>query len=281
MNNKLFWFDCDFALVHKTGQQWLDAVLSNIAQRFGCEPVKARYATDINGAKRWQDVFRIHQPTSESIFLMHGRTPGVQEALESLWESTKRKEDNLPRCRVVYSGGSEWSHLGQTPFVGSHISYCRVKPNSFKWSTAQLSSEHEISTHFAEIIENFVNESKSAEARLNDYLFFSGEQVFESTIGVAAAVIKNEQGDEACAEVLQTCWNISDAASVLMEEWPDESSEYSRLREIRNIARDEIYGKYEDPAVDLNYEELLVVLFRGSLHIRSLYQAIEEGLSKR
>jgi hypothetical protein len=282
MKDKFFWFDCDFNQVHHSGHAWLEAVVGNISQHFGCEPVRARHPADVDGAKEWADVYRVHQPTADSIFLMHGRTSGVQDALESLWEVAQRQPETLPRCRVVYSGGSEWSHLEQTPFTGSRESYCRVKPNSFKWNTAQFRPEHEVSKHFAQIIENFIKESKSARTRLNDFLFFLAEQVFETSIGVAGAIIRNEGGDDTCAEVLDACWEVSDAAGALIADWPDdESPEHARLREIRDVAVEGIYKKYEDPNSILDYEELFRALFRGGPGTRSLYQVIEEGLPKR
>jgi hypothetical protein len=282
MASKLYWFDCDFDLVDVRNKGWLDSVLKKVGERVNCEPVFASHPNYLGGALNWADVYHLHPPTSDSIILIHGRTAGVRDALEALWTHCEMRVEQLPQCRIVYSGGGEWSHLAQTFFEGSHERYCRIKANSFKWSSEQLRPEDKVGEHFANIVESFLRESKSPQLRLQDVLLFSIEQVFEAGLGTAATIMGGGNKSNTCQDVMKALRKVSDAANESLIDWPDKDSpERVLLTQIDELSAEELHQKYaRTDCNEIDPTEVFRDLFRGDTRTPSLYQVLESARSK-
>src|SRR5215470_670250 len=188
MTNYLYWFDCDLSLVHD--KTWLQTVVATAAEAINCEPMHAA-SPGWHSVDTWAQLFAKFPPTRGSVFLMHGRTCGVDETLQALWKSSGLRGEQLPECRVVYSGGRDWDHLDDMSFDNLER-YCSVKANDFKWSAEEAQPgdlKNNVGTKFARIVLEYVADVKSPSQRLRGMLVGAGARVYEASLIAAAGIM--------------------------------------------------------------------------------------------
>ena len=275
MTNILYWFDCDFNLVHDVN--WLDGVLREIALSVDCTAVWAT-APHEGGRNNWSQLFKEYPPTVESILFMHGRTGRVDDVIDAMWDASGRDTEVFPRCRIVYSGGTEWDYLENRLIPNSLIRSCRVKGNDFKWSSEE--GRGTTSEKFTRIVKKYIGEAKSKHQRTEDFLNSLAERVSEVGQIAAAAIINEEMAkDISLWQKAKISLMLHADLTKVQAEWLGMPLyEYFKLTAnllddaLANIGYKRKLGGYET-----NFDAVFQILYRGTVDKPALANLIREA----